>query len=87
MDLDEDLLPHARVHRRLFLCIESIQSRIAVEAEIEANRGDLVTGEQDGVIRIIVKVFRNFDDVISNPDDHCTFNWPEKPTRCHTKVR
>jgi hypothetical protein len=45
MDLLEELLPYARIYRRLFLVKQFVQSRVTVEVEIDASRGELIAGE------------------------------------------
>ena len=47
MDLIEDLLPLRSIHRRLFLLKEDIQSRIAVEVNVESPRWNLVACEDE----------------------------------------
>ncbi len=34
----------------------------------------------------VVDALCNLQEMISNPDDHCTFSQLEKPTRCHAKA-
>ena len=49
VDLMEDQLPFSRICCHPFLCVESIQGRVAVEAQVATSsvRWDLVTGEQE----------------------------------------
>src|SRR2546421_11712876 len=53
MDLPEDLLTRTCIHCRLFLLVEGIQSRIAVETVVSSLGGELVAGEQGGIIGVI----------------------------------
>src|SRR6266852_9967977 len=64
MDLDEELLAHPRIRRRLFLGKQLVQARVAVENDIVADGGKLVAGEQDGVIRVVAKIEDKLDDVV-----------------------
>ena len=59
MDLLEDLLPHAGIRCRLFLCVEGIQGRVAVEVNVVSIGRDLVACQQDGIVGVVAKVFAN----------------------------
>ena len=69
MDLLEDLLPHARICRGLFLSKELVQGGVAVEVKVESIkviscRWKLVAGKQAGIIRVVGKKVRKLGDVI-----------------------
>ena len=60
MNLTEDLLPHARICRGLFLSKELVQGGVAVEVKVESIkviscRWKLVAGKQAGIIRVVGK--------------------------------
>ncbi len=64
VNLPENLLPHARIRRRLFLSKQIVQGTITVEVDIEAGRENLVAGEQVGVIRVVVQAVLKLGNVI-----------------------
>ena len=65
VDLLENLLPHSRIGRGLFLDKEFVQSPVAVEVDILAGRRKLVAGEAAGVIRVVRPTVRKLRDVVS----------------------
>src|SRR5207302_4376899 len=69
MDLLEDLLPHTRICRGLFLSKELVKGRVAIEVKVESIkviscRWKLVAGKQAGIIRVVGKKLRKLSDVI-----------------------
>ena len=72
MDLVEDLLPHTWVCCRLFLCVQGIQGRVAVEVQVASlGWGRLVALEQYGIIGVIAPAHRKLGDVIPACDGSC----------------
>ncbi len=70
MDPMEELLPHAWIHCRLFLRVEGIQGRIAVEVQVgsHAFRWNLVAREHEGIVGVIAQAGRILCDVIPARD-------------------
>src|SRR5437016_435294 len=64
MDLIEELLPHARIPCRLFLFVEGIQGRVAVEGKVLSIGRKLVAREQPGVVGVIAISPIKLGDVI-----------------------
>ena len=64
MDLTEDLLPRTRIRCRQFLCVEGIQSRVAVEGQVESIGRDLVACQYHRILGVIAKAPRPLGDVI-----------------------
>ena len=70
MDLLEDLLPHARICRGLFLSKKLVQGGVAVEVKVESIkviscRWKLVAGKQAGIIRVVGKKVRSYPPSVS----------------------
>jgi hypothetical protein len=64
VDLHEDLLPYSRICCRLFLSVEGIQGRIAVEVNVVSLRRELVAREQGGIVGVIAKAVLKLGNVI-----------------------
>jgi hypothetical protein len=65
MDLPEDLLAHAGICRRLFLGIQLVQGRVAVEVNVDSRGRKLVARPQEGIVGVIAKGVPKLGDVIS----------------------
>ena len=64
MDLTEELLPCAEIHRRPFLCVELIQSTVTVKRPFESHWLEQFALEQGGIVGVIDKSPRPLRNII-----------------------
>ena len=64
MDLDEDLLPQSDIRYRLFLFVESIQGRVAIEVNVRSIGRELVARPTRRIVGVIGPVIRKLSDVV-----------------------
>jgi hypothetical protein len=64
VDLMEELLPCAEIHRRPFLCVELIQCKVIVKRPVESHWRELFALEQRGIVGVIDKSPRPLRNII-----------------------